>query len=47
MKDEKESSSEREKVRKVIREAIAELDLPALLKNVIKVELAKLRGKVE
>ena len=47
MKDEKESLREREKVRKIIREAIAEIDLPKLLKQVIKVELAKLRGKVE
>ena len=47
MKDEKESLRERERVKKIIREAISEIDLAALLKNVIKVELAKLRGKVE
>jgi len=31
----------------VVREVIAELDTVALLKQVVKVELAKLRGQVE
>jgi len=47
MKNEKDKPGERERIKEIIRQAIAEIDLGKLLKDVVKVELAKLRGKVE
>jgi hypothetical protein len=50
MKDKKELSGkagEYERAKEIIRQAVSELDLGALLKNIVKIELAKLRGKVE